>query len=321
MLGFHYLQKYLRYLRISRSYFRNWFSVYLKYFLCRRGLLKVRALDVKCKDDSLLTLSPDLYGLLLSGLFNGLFKDLRCRDKAVVTRDSTIPFQEILISESLFDALRHRWRYDESYGYWFKNDVKFRHMRHYILEVFDYEEYRYTDVGNRVVVDVGAGYGETAIYFLKKGARHVIAIEPCPHAYEEMLENLKLNGVEDKVTPINAGLSSVRNNVNIECPMKKIIANTITLGDIAKEFDVRGGVLKMDCEGCEYDVILNDYEHVKVFDEVYFEYHAFITKIPVDMLLKKLSKDFMCRIVSDDEFYRRHGFNKKLLGLIKCVKK
>jgi len=30
----------------------------------------------------------------------------------------------------------------------------------------------------------------------------------------------------------------------------------------------------MDCEGCEYDVILNDYEHVRLFDEVYFEYHA-----------------------------------------------
>jgi hypothetical protein len=39
-----------------------------------------------------------------------------------------------------------------------------------------------------------------------------------------------------------------------------------------------GEVLKMNCES---DVILNDYEHVRLFDEVYFEYHAFITKIPV----------------------------------------
>jgi hypothetical protein len=75
----------------------------------------------------------------------------------------------------------------------------------------------------------------------------------------------------------------------------------------------------MDCEGCEYDIILNDYEHVRLFDEVYFEYHAFITKIPVEMLLKKLSKDFECKIVSDEEFYKRHGYSKKLLGLVKCV--
>ena len=77
----------------------------------------------------------------------------------------------------------------------------------------------------------------------------------------------------------------------------------------------------MDCEGCEYDVILNDYEHVRLFDEVYFEYHAYITKIPVQVLLEKLSKDFDCEIVSGEEFYRRHGLSKELLGLVRCVKK
>jgi hypothetical protein len=82
-----------------------------------------------------------------------------------------------------------------------------------------------------------------------------------------------------------------------------------------------GAVLKMDCEGCEYDVILNDYEHVRLFNEVYFEYHVYATEIPVDVLLKKLSKDFICQIVSNREFYRSHGYCKKLLGLVKCVKK
>jgi hypothetical protein len=76
----------------------------------------------------------------------------------------------------------------------------------------------------------------------------------------------------------------------------------------------------MDCEGCEYDVILNDYEHVRLFDEVYFEYHAYATKISVNVLLKKLSKDYKCEVVSDEEFYKRHGYSKKLLGLVKCVK-
>jgi hypothetical protein len=38
------------------------------------------------------------------------------------------------------------------------------------------------------------------------------------------------------------------------------------------------------------------------------------------MLLKKLSKDFECKIVSDEEFYKRHGYSRKLLGLVKCVK-
>jgi hypothetical protein len=96
--------------------------------------------------------------------------------------------------------------------------------------------------------------------------------------------------------------------------------DTVTLGDIAKAVDVDGAVLKMDYEGCEYDIILNDYEHVKVFDEVYLEYHTYTTGKPVDALLKKVSKDYKCEIASNEEFYKRHGCCRKLLGLVKCVK-
>ena len=324
-LGFRIPQRYLRYLKIflaSRGYFRNWFSVGLRYFLYNRGLLEVRFLDVRCKDGSVLVLSPRLYGLLLNGLFNGLFKDLNCKDGVAVVRDFAIPFQELLASEDVFDALRHGWRYDRGHGCWFKDDVKFKHMRYYITEVFDYGEYRDVDVSGKTVVDIGAGYGETAVYFLKKGAKHIMAVEPCPHVYREMLDNLKLNGVENRVTPINAAISSTHSSISVECPNGKATADTITLEDIIKKNpNVCGGVLKMDCEGCEYDIIPHSYEHVKVFDEVYFEYHAYITGMPIDLLLKKLSRDFACRIISDDEFYRRHGFNKRLLGLIKCVKK
>jgi hypothetical protein len=82
----------------------------------------------------------------------------------------------------------------------------------------------------------------------------------------------------------------------LSAPSGKIFVDTITLGDIAKVVvDVEGAVLKMNCEGCEYDIILNDYEHVKMFNEVYFEYHAYATKIPV-VLLKKMSKDYKCKV-------------------------
>ena len=32
----------------------------------------------------------------------------------------------------------------------------------------------------REVVDVGAGIGDSALYFILHGARKVIAVEPCP---------------------------------------------------------------------------------------------------------------------------------------------
>jgi hypothetical protein len=66
----------------------------------------------------------------------------------------------------------------------------------------------------------------------------------------------------------------------------------------------------MDCEGCEYDIILKDYEHVRIFEEIIFEYHEYMTKISVKLLLNKLSKDFTCKI------HKKDGF-----GLVKCTKK
>jgi FkbM family methyltransferase len=324
MLDFAFFQKALKMpkiLLISRGLFKNWLTASLRYFLNIRGLVKNGIINVKCKDGSVVPLPTRLYGLLLEGLSNGLFEQLRIKEKVVVVKGIEIPFQELLASECILDALDKGWSYDKTCGWWSKDDVKFRHMRYYILEVFDHDEHKDIDVYDKTVVDIGAGYGETAIYFLKRGARQVIAVEPCPKVFKEMVENLRLNEVEDRVIPINAAISGTRRVTSVECPGERATANVITLGDLARRYDLRGGVLKMDCEGCEYDVILNDYEHVRLFDEVYFEYHAFITKKPVELLLKRLSEDFVCKIVSDEDFYRRHGFNEKLLGLVKCVKK
>ena len=130
---------------------------------------------------------------------------------------------------------------------------------------------------------------------------------------------MKQNNVLQKITSIQYG-SSKHSKTGVEHPSGKIFMDTITLGGIAKVVDVEGAVLKMDCEGCEYDVILNDYEYVRLFDEVYFEYHAYVTKMPVEMLLKKLSKNFECKIVSDEDLYKWHGYDRRLLGLVKCVK-
>nr|WP_241208932.1 FkbM family methyltransferase [Sulfolobus islandicus] len=66
-------------------------------------------------------------------------------------------------------------------------------------------------------------------------------------------------------------------------------------------------LLKMDCEGCEYDVIMNDYENVKKFEKLVFEFH-FPKK--VNEILNQLSRDFEC--------IPRKG---KVTYLIKCTKK
>jgi len=181
------------------------------------------------------------------------------------------------------------------------------------------------NVVGRVVVDVGAFIGDSAIYFALKGARRVVAVEPHPGAYAEMLDNIRLNNLEGVIVPVNAGLASKSWQVCVgdadvsdtlvtyhrtgDCP------NTIpavTLGELINRFSIGSddAVLKMDCEGCEFDVILNDYEHVRLFRELIFEYHSYAVNKPVSDLLNMLSRDYECDVRGGED-----------LGIMHCIRK
>jgi len=81
-----------------------------------------------------------------------------------------------------------------------------------ILKVFAGGEYEIPEalsgLKGRDVIDVGASVGDTALYFVLKGARKVIALEPLPNVAKCAEEHLKLNGVTDEVKVINAALGS-----------------------------------------------------------------------------------------------------------------
>jgi tRNA/tmRNA/rRNA uracil-C5-methylase (TrmA/RlmC/RlmD family) len=64
-----------------------------------------------------------------------------------------------------------------------------------VFENFAGGAYDDLDVRDRVVVDVGAGVGDTAILFSLMGAKKVIALEPFPSLYEKALVNVKINSV------------------------------------------------------------------------------------------------------------------------------
>ncbi len=145
------------------------------------------------------------------------------------------------------------------------------------------------------MIDVGAFVGDSAIYFALKGARRVIAIEPHPGAYAEMLDNIKLNNLEDVIISINAGLASRPGKICIE---NVSAVPAVTLSELINRFgiDPSDAVLKMDCEDCEFDVILNDYEHVRLFRELIFEYHPRFVNKSLDDLLNVLGRDYKCDI-------------------------
>ena len=323
----------------TRFYFDNWFSLLVRYTLNRVGF------NVKLKakiNDCVFRIDPGIFARFVSRASRGLIKSARCYDDKLLINGIQVNDITDVIYNTETWAKVLGWIYDESCKCWVKENVKFLHMYEPIHEVFEFGEYSFIDVKERIVVDIGAFVGDSTIYFAVKGAKRIIAIEPHPKAFEELVSNIKLNGLETIVIPINAAVASkageicIEENIDVRTTGGKYYRITdlrrnncvsipaITLENIIEKYVApynEALVLKMDCEGCEYDVILNDYEHIRVFDAIIFEYHAYITGIPLKMLLKKLSKDYECKIVSDKKFYERHGYSRKLLGLVECIKR
>lgn len=77
---------------------------------------------------------------------------------------------------------------------WAFSDVR-RHM--YIFESADWEKYYLPiDVAGKTVLDVGAGEGETARFFLEHGAAKVICVEPDEQAFRILAYNSRHKKIE-----------------------------------------------------------------------------------------------------------------------------
>jgi len=182
-----------------------------------------------------------------------------------------------------------------------------------LAEVFIRGEYEVSEVlsglKGRDVIDVGANVGDSTLYFLLNGARKVIAVEPLPNVAKCAEENVKLNGITDEVKVINAALGS--GPVSVPCDYDPRSSNGfstlsasgpckvpgVTLGDLLNMVD-DPYLLKVDCEGCEAQVMLGpEREKLKAFEHIILETHPHITGVSDEKLLASLKElGFECRL-------------------------
>jgi FkbM family methyltransferase len=182
-----------------------------------------------------------------------------------------------------------------------------------VMETFVRGDYEIPEVlsglRGRDVIDVGASVGDSALYFVLNGARKVIALEPLPNVAKCAEENLKLNGITDEVKVINAALGG--GPVSIPCDYDLWLSNSfstlrtsgpckvpgVTLGYLLSMVE-DPYLLKMDCEGCEAQVILGpERERLRAFEHIIFETHPHITGVSDDKLLASLKGlGFGCRL-------------------------
>lgn len=139
----------------------------------------------------------------------------------------------------------------------------------------------------KTVVDIGSNIGDSSIFFSLGGAKYVIGFEPFPKNYNFSIQNVNENNLSDKISMNLAGCSSKNTTITID-PNFNSTAGThlthfsngvkvplFTLEEIVKKFQIpKDSILKIDCEGCEYDIIYqSSAEILKHFSYIKIEYH------------------------------------------------
>jgi FkbM family methyltransferase len=148
-----------------------------------------------------------------------------------------------------------------------------------------------SDFKGKTVVDVGAYTGDSAIFFSKRGARLVLALEPDPRNYQLAAENVKMNDLNDRVKLVNLALSvetgESKMEINLDTPnitqlessdlksVNTIAVSTVTVEELMSRYGLSSiDVLKMNCEGCEYGIMRNmPVGTLRSIAEILLEFH------------------------------------------------
>lgn len=157
-----------------------------------------------------------------------------------------------------------------------------------ILSVFINNEYSFLPVGGKTVIDIGANIGDSSIYFFLCGASKVIGLEPFPNNFELAKKNIESNDLSDSIDLIIGGLAENTSYISIGPDQtgdsvsrfrsfkEGIKIPLMTLDDILNENKIvpTECILKMDCEGCEYDTIIPASPRtLQMFSHIQIEYH------------------------------------------------
>ncbi len=181
----------------------------------------------------------------------------------------------LIISKNFSPMLIHGWYYSA------------------IPEIFYSEVYSNLIVKDKIVVDIGANIGDSSIYFILKDAKKVIAVEPFPKNFNFLQKNVEENQLQNKILLENCIMSNNEEFIKIDSnyagtkagertnPKSNIREHengteipSHTLDYLIKKYNIEDSSMKIDCEGCEYKIILSaSKEILQKFSTIFIEYH------------------------------------------------
>ena len=125
-----------------------------------------------------------------------------------------------------------------------------------------------------------------AKYLARKGAKKVYAYEPLKEQYQLLVDNVKINNFNDIIIPFNFAIQGKTGSVYIK-PVKNLSGSSKTsLKEEGQGYWVKAitlnpdiEILKIDCEGCEYDILNHLILEKTNIEEIIMECHNNLNKL------------------------------------------
>lgn len=187
---------------------------------------------------------------------------------------------------------------------------------HILNEIFVRNDYDFISSSQSVVIDIGANIGITSLFFSRLDyVDKIYAFEPVKDTFEQAQYNFSLNNKIQKITTIkniglgnnsrkelflfdknckgNTGLRgksspSYENNTNAKKIEVQIESATLELTKIVSENRDKKLIVKMDCEGGEYEILedLCQSGMIHKIDVLLLEWHDKGAEVIEQMLIK-----------------------------------
>ena len=166
--------------------------------------------------------------------------------------------------------------------------VDWNHMRQQdpaeFREIFEINGYRIedSDINDCLVLDIGANIGMFSLLAAAKGARRIIAVEPQSDNFQQLTQNVQQH---NQIVPVNRAVYHTDDqtvNVNNKGSTSSIYAGgdpvtTISVKSLMIEHNLNEEdmVLKIDCEGAEFDILPTlDHDLLRKFKVIFMEIHT-----------------------------------------------
>lgn len=177
-----------------------------------------------------------------------------------------------------------------------------------IEEVFLQNSYNKFDIKNKIIMNIGGYTGDTAIFYISKGAEKVYVYEINKQLFKILEKNIKINHLEKKIIAYNMGISNKKKqaifyldkHVGSSGIFKSRYDNREVIDKYSVELYPFNEILKepidilhMDCEGCEYDVLELILKHNlinKIKEGIILEGHDIDEKRNIKYLISILEK-------------------------------